>query len=212
MKQHQCFATVIGIVLLLSGTVCSAAKLYKWVDDKGQVHYTDKIPADVAKKQRQELNSQGIVTKTTDRAKTPEELVAQRKADAEAAAAKKAQEEAVKADQALLQSYASEGDLTRAFTQRNELIEQQITGTNLDIANRQKNLDNLLSQAGSQERSGKPVSATLKQLIDGERNEIVNQKKYLATKQAEKVTALAEYQAKLKRYREVVARYATPAK
>ncbi len=40
------------------------AKLYKWTDDKGEVHYGDSIPAQYLNKQHDEMNAAGPDRKT----------------------------------------------------------------------------------------------------------------------------------------------------
>jgi hypothetical protein len=38
-----------------------AAALYKWIDEDGQIRYSDRLPAAQVKKKHQQLNSQGVV-------------------------------------------------------------------------------------------------------------------------------------------------------
>src|SRR4030095_9995547 len=53
------------------------ATTYKWVDDKGVVHYTDKLPPEALNKGSVELNKQGIPVKKNDPALSPEQRRAQ---------------------------------------------------------------------------------------------------------------------------------------
>ena len=50
--------------LLLSTT--SHAGLYRWVDDAGKVHYSDKVPVAASKNTHSELAGNGIIKKTID--------------------------------------------------------------------------------------------------------------------------------------------------
>ena len=65
--------------LLLAALLCavaapaSAAKLYKWVDENGQIRYSDRLPPQQSKQAHQQLNSQGVVLTTKDAAASPEE-------------------------------------------------------------------------------------------------------------------------------------------
>ena len=47
-------------------TAVDAGALYKWIDEDGQVRYSDRLPADRARKKHQQLNTQGVVLSTTD--------------------------------------------------------------------------------------------------------------------------------------------------
>ena len=53
-------------VLWLPVASVHAGKLYKWVDDAGQVRYGDRIPPQYAKKSNKTLNEQGIVVEIDD--------------------------------------------------------------------------------------------------------------------------------------------------
>ncbi len=183
-----------------------SGKLYKWVDKDGNVHFSDQVPPESADYAREKLNDQGVSVQTVERALTAEE---QAKRDAEvksAADLARTAEEQKKADTALLNSYASEDDLTRAYNQRMDLLEQTIEARRIEINAREQSLSSLVAQAATLERSGKPITDTLKQMITNERSEIDKQKSYLKQKDGEKVTALADYQRDLGRYKSALAR------
>jgi hypothetical protein len=178
-------------------------KLYKWVDEKGNVYYSDRVPPDQIQHGRKELNQQGVVTGKQDRALTQAELAQKREREAEerrkAAEAKKRAEE----EKRFLDSYATEDDLHRAFQLSLDLLSQQITSARNDIELRQKSLDRLMGRAGEIEAAGKKVDPGLQSMIDSERRAISQQTNYLAKKEKEKTAADADYQTKLKRYREL---------
>ena len=62
-------AVVLGI-----GITPAAAKLYKWVDEDGNVFYSDQIPPEQSTKRHQILDERGVVRESVRRAKTPEEI------------------------------------------------------------------------------------------------------------------------------------------
>lgn len=189
----------------------SGKKLYKWVDEKGNVYFSDKVPPDQIKHGRKELNEQGVVTSAQGRAPTDAEREAKRLSDAEARrvaneARKKAEE-----DKRFLDSYATEADLKRALELSVELLAQQISSARNDIELRQKSLDRLMGRAGEIEAAGKTVDPGLLSMIESERRAIGQQTAYLATKEQEKTAAQTEYDAKLKRYQALAgARAAAP--
>src|SRR5437868_14098297 len=75
-----------GLLLFLALTYAASRDVhgatYKWVDDKGIVHYSDKMPPDAVNGAHVELDRQGRQLTKVDRALTPEALRA-RAADAE---------------------------------------------------------------------------------------------------------------------------------
>ena len=147
----------------------STGKLYKWVDKDGNVHFSDQVPAESAEYKREQLNEQGVSVQTVERALTAEE---QAKRDAEEKAAvelARKLEEEKKSDQALLNSYASEADLTRAYKQRMDLLEQTVDARRIEIGAREQSLSSLVAQAANLERSSKPVS-DMSRNIEGDRS------------------------------------------
>lgn len=196
--------------LLLCGSAHAQKKMYKWVDENGKVHFSDRVPPDQVKQARSELNSQGVAVKQTERARTEEE-VAQAKADAdEAARIKRVVDEERRANQTLIDSYASEDDLKRGYEASLELIEQQIISTQADIELRERNLEQLVQRASRSEQAGQKVEEGIGKLIDSERQQIERQKAYLLTKSADKDKAKAEYLERLARYQQAVEKSRSP--
>ena len=64
-------AVLLALALASPSGVAHAAT-YKWVDEKGVIHYTDKMPPEEMNKGRIELNKQGVPVKATEPAPTPE--------------------------------------------------------------------------------------------------------------------------------------------
>lgn len=216
MSSRLLIALAAGLALLWAQSPAHAAgttirvekvgNMYKWKDKDGNVHFSDQVPPEAAEYAREKVNDQGIAVEAVDRALTPEEQAAKDAAVRKAADEAKAAEERRKADEALLNSYASEDDLTRAFTQRMDLLGQTIEARRVEISAREKSLAQLVGQAAEMERAGKAVGETIKQMITGERSEIDRQKKFLVDKEAEKIVAKSDYERDLAKYREVLAR------
>ena len=107
-----------GVLLLLALAYTASrdarAVTYKWVDDKGIVHYSDKMPADAVNRGHIELDKQGVLIKKTDAALSADE-VRKRAADAERQRQEaKEREVLARRDRALLASYTREEDLVVA--------------------------------------------------------------------------------------------------
>jgi hypothetical protein len=200
-------ATGLGLALLLGAPV-EAAKLYKWVDADGNVHYSDKVPPDQAKQARTELNEQGVTVKQVERALTPEEVAARKAEEKAAAEAAEAIAQQRAKDKVLLDSYANEDDLTRSHQQRVDLLVQTIDARKVEIGLREKNLADLVARAADTERSGRAVPEVLQTMIKNERNEIERQRADIGAREKELVQAEKDYAADIARYREVAARYA----
>ena len=69
------------ILLALAATTVQAGGLYKWVDEKGQVQFSDKPPPpqNLQKGSLEQLSKRGIVVKKIDPVLTPEQQAAEAK-------------------------------------------------------------------------------------------------------------------------------------
>jgi chromosome segregation ATPase len=196
---------VCSIVLALSLLPGSAEaqKLYRWTDAEGKVHYTDTLPPEAVDQARDELNRSGMAVNRVDRAMTAEERAALEAEAAEAAKLAAAQAEKDKMDAVLLGSYATEGDLERAYVERFDLLEQSLEAANVGIRSQEKSLDDLLGHAASLERAGKPVPATVQSSIQAARAQVDEQRSYLERREREMAALKAEYDSMLARYRQL---------
>ncbi len=119
---------MISLMCLTFSSFANAG-LYKWVDEKGEVHFSDKVPVEASRKAVSEINKQGAVTKTVD----PEAL-AQAKLEFEANTAAREKQEALdkvireaaailkKRDKYLLSTYENQQELRTSFESKINLI------------------------------------------------------------------------------------------
>ena len=123
------------------------SKLYRWVDDKGAVHYGDSIPPEYANRDRNVLNNQGVRVGFEEGEITAEERAASvaREADAAALATEKA--EIARRDKMLLDTYLSVEDIEDLRDRRLELLESKIKVTELYLTNQRKRLVSLQDEA-----------------------------------------------------------------
>lgn len=115
---------LIAALMLVAAGASAAAdtgerKLFKWVDNQGQVHYGDHVPDEYATQERHVFNKQGVEVEKVDAQKTPEQAEAE--AQKEAAA-----ENSLKRDHNLLSTYASIQEIERLRDQRLGLVADQI--------------------------------------------------------------------------------------
>ncbi len=199
MRVHVLFASAL-VLSLLSAPVL-AQKLYRWVDAEGKVHYTDALPPEAVNQARDEINSSGVTVNRVDRALTEEERAAKRIADAEAERLANIKAEQDKMDAALMGSYATEADLARAYRERFDLLDQSLEAARVGIRSQEKSLEDQLAHAGSLERGGKPVPATVQSSIAAARKQVEDQREYLRRRETELQNLQAEYDRILERYR-----------
>lgn len=194
---------------LVSGNAVGAA-LYKWIDEEGNVRYSDRLPANQAKKKHHQMNRQGMVVSTTEEAKTEAELAAeaeakrkQEEADKEAARLKAIQDQK---DQVLLLTFSSEQELQHARDDRIEVLESVIQLINKSIITNQEKLEAVQKRADERYLSkGQEVPGGLAQKIEHFERQIENRTDQLLLKLQERKKINEQYELDLARYRELKA-------
>ena len=137
---------IISVLAALCGPAVAAEKpVYKWTDDEGNVHFSDKVPADAAERPKTVLNDQGVAVEELEGKKTEEQL-AEEQREKELAVAQKLQD---RADQALLATYLSVEEIVMHRDRRVELFQAQARVTELYLRNLQRRLEGLRQEAAN---------------------------------------------------------------
>ena len=194
---------VLSISLCAFVTLTQAAALYKWVDDDGDVRYTDQPPI---KKGYESLNSHGVVIKSTKAPKTDKELAKEKKANE--LAQKKLEEEKRKKqlqdakDRVLLMTFSSEEELGLVRDNRIEVIDSVIRLIEKNIVTSKERLARLESNAQTlYAAKGLEVPGGLAQNIEHLTSKIDSQKYQHQRKQVEKDKINQQFTLDLERYR-----------
>ena len=121
--------TLITCGLLLTSSMASAG-LYRWVDDKGEVHFSDKVPAAASKKVHTKIDKSGFSQKELDpEAKIKKQLelekIALEKAEQEKIEKKLREKRALerKRDHYLLSTYENKEELIKSFKTKIKMLE-----------------------------------------------------------------------------------------
>ena len=133
-------------LLLAFGANASAGeekRLYSWTDEDGNVHYSDKVPAEAAEQNKTVLNDQGVAVGEIEGKKTAEQLEQERIAKEQAVAQRLQQ----RADTALIATYLSVEELEMHRDRRVELFQAQARVTELYLKNLARRLDSVRSEA-----------------------------------------------------------------
>lgn len=138
---------IIFVILLGMSLPALAEDLYKWVDEKGVVHYGDAIPAAASGQERHVLNRQGVTVKVLDRQKTIEELNAMANAAAESARSNKVEEQQQERDRILLDTYLSVEEIEMLRDRRILSIEARLGVTRHYLDNLRQEWDELETEA-----------------------------------------------------------------
>jgi hypothetical protein len=185
-----------------------AAALYKWIDEDGQIRYSDRLPAAQVKKKHQQLNSQGVVVGTTEAAKSEEELAAEaeakRKAEEQAAEDARLKQIQYEKDQVLLLTFSSEKEMELARDDRLEVLDSVIRLITKSITSTQETLAELETSADQNYTSkGKDIPGGLAQKIEHFSRKIESRTDQLLLKVEEKDRINQQFELDLARFREL---------
>lgn len=177
------------------------ATTYKWVDEKGTIHYTDKIPPEAVEKSNTQLDKQGRAVKQTDAAPTAEQKRAKVEAEAREKQLAKERELVERRDRALLSTYTMESEIDLARRRALATIDQQIQSSTAYTVQLSKRRDDLVAKKAA--TKGEPVPPVLERELANLDTELARQADLVAAKQKEVVLVNVRYDADLKRWREL---------
>ena len=143
--MRKLIITVALVALSSSVFARDKSNTFKWVDEEGNVHFSDKIPAEYAERPKQRLNEHGVAIEELEGKKTPEQLEQERKENE----LRVAQELQQRADQTLLQTYLSVDEIEMHRDRRVELFQAQTRVTELYLRNLESRLQKLRNDASN---------------------------------------------------------------
>lgn len=179
------------------------AKLYRWVDADGKVHYTDKLPPSQVNKARTELNKRGIQVKQIGRAKTAEELAQEKELKRLRKEREKIIEKQKADDRVLLRTFRSEDDIIMAQDGKLAAIDVMIQIAISNIKQVKAQLLNMQNSAASWERQGKKPSKKLLGEIASSRQHLKDSYATIINREKDKEKIRHKAQQDLKRFLEL---------
>jgi len=145
----------VGAILLVVAAIAlpsigsAQQKLYKWVDENGQVHYSETVPPEYSNRDRDVLNNHGVRVGSEEGEVTEAERAVIAERDARAEADRLEKEKIARRDRMLLETYISVADIEDLRNRRLELLESQIKLTEVYLGNLRKRLVDLQAEASN---------------------------------------------------------------
>jgi hypothetical protein len=188
--------------LLLAGNAL-AERLYKWVDADGQVHYSNRLPPEAAKRERKVINEQGRTLKVYRAPLTAEEKAEQTRIEELEKKRRELAEKRAIHDRSLLATYTNTDDMNTAMERKLASVESLIKLTNSRINSQQNRLLELTEDAASYERSGKQMPDNLQRQISNIRDQITQNKAFIDDKKLEMDDIRLQFEADIRRFTEL---------
>lgn len=180
----------LALLLALPATA-QGTRVYKWQDEHGNVHYSDRMPASQLANNRQVLNRDGVRIRELDPPPAPasEDPVAERGGDLRSA----------QQDMALVISFENENELRRSHEERLGLIRS-------GLALARSNADKLSASLAEQEAhaSGVPqLPLNVQERLEHTRRMLAEQNDEIAKLEVRYDNLLLQQSRELQRYREL---------
>lgn len=185
------------LVLFSAFSATAEAKLYKWVDDKGETHYGEVIPPEYANKNNVQFNDKGL------------EIKRKKEAVGEAASNKKSVEEDQatidrhRKDAALVNTYSNENEIDLARNRNLQQVEARIDSIQLLIKSAQESLDGYRKEEEGVKKSGNKVHASLQSDITEAESRLAKLNQDLVNAREKEAAVRASFEADKVRYREL---------
>ena len=187
-----------------AGTAGAPLQVYKWVDDKGVLHYGDSVPSEYAQAERSVLNSQGVEVGHVDSRKSDAQEAAQ--LQLEQSSRQRAQH-----DQFLLSTYVSAKDIEQLRDERLGQVDGQIKASLTYVDSLGTRLAALVERAlrckpYSSDPAARRMPDDLAEELVHTANEARSQRQALEAKRKAQSDMRAQFESDLQRYRELTTR------
>lgn len=188
-------------MVLLSCSFTAQAKMYKWVDENGQMHFGDKIPPQYLVKEHDELNEQGVKIKHREAAKTAEEKAEERRLEKERKKAALVEKKKKQRDRVLLDTYTTERDLIVARDSRLDAVGSQIQLAETIISDSNKKIESMEQQVTEIKASNREVPIDLYNRIDREKQQVAVQSKVMESHIKRRDEITVQFNGYIKRFK-----------
>lgn len=171
----------------------AAANLYRWVDNKGNVHYTDRVPPEYIQNGYRIINQQGL-TVTTIAPKKEED--AGKKTTTES-------KDQIERDKRLLTTYASTNEINAARDRKIAEIKSNISLRQETLSLLEKQFRDQAREAADYEKQGEAVPETLLANINTTKKKITSYEDSIKQLQQQMLDAQKQYDEELARYKQI---------
>ncbi len=181
------------LALLILPATAQSTRVYKWQDEHGNVHYSDRLPSERTAQNREVLNGDGIRINSLD---TPQLTPA-------AAAERQELLRSAQRDTALSVSFENEDALRRVHEDRISVLRSGLAIARANTARIQETLARHEEHAESFASQGKNVPPVVRNNLDKARQMLAEQEAETAKLEQRYNETLLEHRAEIERYREL---------
>ena len=191
---------IIGLALLLIFGSAYAKKMYRWVDEAGNVYFSDQVPPDQSGFKRETLNEKAKVLDVLEKAQTPAQIAQQKKLDTLRVEQEKIIAKQLSNDKVLLANFRTLADMRRAYDNKRAALDLDQKLLEGNIKRLEQQLLQLQQRAADLERNAQKVPEKLLADITTTKQGLEATKLELNHRIADRQKTEKELQADLDRY------------
>jgi hypothetical protein len=205
MRKATLFLAMLsGLTLAVSAHAQKSGETkttYKWVDEKGVVHYGDSVPAEYSQREQRVLNSQGLEVQKRHAEMSPVEA-------AEHAARQKEEAQRKQHDMFLISTYPSVREIEMVRDVRLDQIKGQITASEAYISSLNSRVDGLKQRSMlfapyNTKPGARRMPDDLAEEMVRALSELRTQNSALSTRRAEAENVRTQFDADIRRFKEL---------
>ena len=195
----------IPLILVVSSMTPppTVASTYRWVDENGQVHYSDRLPPQEVNRAYSVINKGGVTVDSVEQAKTKEQLEEENRRQQQREEQDRIAHERATHDHILLDTYTKVSDLEDTRDRYISTLDGQIKVSEHKLENLNRNLERLSKSAARLEREGKPVPQEMNKDIATLKTQIEAENSFIRTQRAQQQEVKEKFAADILRYKEL---------
>lgn len=192
---------LFGMALLVRVGAAADSGLYRWVDEAGNVHYSDKLPPSAPAKGHQELRKDGIEKNSVAPPKPPEAYLHEQEAERVRLEQQRLVEQQQAADRILIGAYRTEDDLLLTRDGKLAAVDAVTRVTLSTLQGQKRQLLDLQREAAGQVQRGQPVPEALRRRIAETEQTLIASYESIVRREQEKDRIRADFDQVLSRFR-----------
>ena len=200
---RQGMLAIFLITVLCGWGATVEAKIKCWTNNEGVRECGNFVPPEYAQGGHEEKSAGGVTVDSIGRAKTLEELEAERIAEQKNTAVALRESEKAAKDRVLLDTFSTEDDMVLARDGQIAHLESQVKLTESHIEKLKKGLDDLIQEAADHERRGDQPPEKLITDIESLREQIRDNETFIETKFKEREAIIEKFEVDISRFRKL---------
>jgi len=196
-------AFVIIVMVVSVASPLSNANAYRWVDAKGQVHYSDYLPPQEVDKAYSIINKEGVTINTIEKAKTREQLAEEQQLQHERAEQEQLAHKRATYDHILLDTYSRVSDLEETRDRYIATLEQAIKVAQRKLTDLNHNLEKVKRSSANLEREGKMVPEDIGKDSANLQSQIERENSFIRAQRSQQTEVNEKFAIDIKNYKEL---------